>query len=418
MNYKYIALGGLIGFLFAVAPSCGSSKDCSPANCAGCCDSNKTCQTQSAATCGASGAACIACAAGQQCSGGVCTSGTGGGGGTSCHDQGKCTKQNGECGQPCSVGCCVPNDPFGTCSATINNQLCGKNGDTCAACSTGVSCTATTGGGQCGGGGDAGVNVVGKACATTADCAGLTNAVCKLQTATGNATYPGGFCTRLCDPQSTADDCGPSNWCVSGIAPYGDDDAFCWPQCNGAADCRTGYGCYLVSSNDQDPGGCWLKPLPQVDAGRPAPAGVPGKACTADTDCGPPPDYQPFCITDSLTDGGASGFVGGSCSNGCDVDPATCGPTGVCVNFGNSTTPLYICQQDCTTGFMTQSTCRQGYYCRQFSEADGGLANDGFCRRRCDNAFGAAGQTLGCPNGYACETTNGTCCPSDGGSCL
>ena len=47
LNYKALALGTVLGFIVAVAPSCGSTaSSCGPANCnTGCCDNAGKCVT-------------------------------------------------------------------------------------------------------------------------------------------------------------------------------------------------------------------------------------------------------------------------------------------------------------------------------------------------------------------------------------
>lgn len=69
MNLKAISLGAVIGFLVAVVPSCGTTSNCSPANCGGCCDKNGSCVTvanTSDSLCGKLGVACVDCKASLQ----------------------------------------------------------------------------------------------------------------------------------------------------------------------------------------------------------------------------------------------------------------------------------------------------------------------------------------------------------------
>ncbi|MFT3840842.1 MAG: hypothetical protein QM723_27885 [Myxococcaceae bacterium] len=76
----------VISSLALLAAGCGNKPSCSPSNCPGCCNAAGTCQLGVAGTeCGANGAACMACAPGQQCSVGLCRfpqSNVGGGSGT------------------------------------------------------------------------------------------------------------------------------------------------------------------------------------------------------------------------------------------------------------------------------------------------------------------------------------------------
>ena len=75
--------GLVVGFLLAVAPSCG--RPCTPANCLGCCTADGLCAPGVDTTrCGANGAECSACVGTQSCTNGGCEgpTGVGGGGGT------------------------------------------------------------------------------------------------------------------------------------------------------------------------------------------------------------------------------------------------------------------------------------------------------------------------------------------------
>ncbi|MDP3231926.1 MAG: DUF1554 domain-containing protein [Myxococcales bacterium] len=86
---RFFLPGLVVGFLLAVAPSCG--RPCTAANCLGCCNAEGVCAPGvSTDACGVNGAACAVC---QGCTDGVCegplgggegggTSGTGGGGGS------------------------------------------------------------------------------------------------------------------------------------------------------------------------------------------------------------------------------------------------------------------------------------------------------------------------------------------------
>ncbi|MBX5480868.1 MAG: hypothetical protein IRZ16_03305 [Myxococcaceae bacterium] len=76
------ALGFVLGFVVALAGACGGTKTCDPGTCAsGCCDENGTCQSGSdVSACGTGGASCTACAPGQQCNAGICTTPGGDGG--------------------------------------------------------------------------------------------------------------------------------------------------------------------------------------------------------------------------------------------------------------------------------------------------------------------------------------------------
>jgi hypothetical protein len=78
---RFFLPGLVVGFLLAVAPSCG--RPCTAANCLGCCNAEGVCAPGvSTDACGANGAACAVC---QACTNGVCEGPLGGGegGGTS-----------------------------------------------------------------------------------------------------------------------------------------------------------------------------------------------------------------------------------------------------------------------------------------------------------------------------------------------
>jgi hypothetical protein len=95
---------------------------CDAASCPdGCCDSGGHCQTSDTGTCGTGGAACVACAAGQACSGGKCA----------------CDAAS------CPAGCCNG----GACLAYAgqSNALCGTAGAACAGCPGGEVCSTSNG---------------------------------------------------------------------------------------------------------------------------------------------------------------------------------------------------------------------------------------------------------------------------------
>src|SRR5712692_7226624 len=72
MNYKALALGAALGFLFAAVPSCNSSK-CGPGNCRGCCNPVGICVFPGTVNfCGSSGNACVQCRLGRSCTDNSC----------------------------------------------------------------------------------------------------------------------------------------------------------------------------------------------------------------------------------------------------------------------------------------------------------------------------------------------------------
>lgn len=83
-SFKPLLMGMFVGLLVAFTPACSPpAKKCNPTSCQGCCDSTGACQPGSAPTaCGQVGNACQVCLPNQSCSGGLCTAGSTGGGGT------------------------------------------------------------------------------------------------------------------------------------------------------------------------------------------------------------------------------------------------------------------------------------------------------------------------------------------------
>lgn len=250
-----------------------------------------------------------------------------------------------------------------------------------------------------------------KPCTGDTDCAALgPQGICKRTTSTGTIPYSGGYCTHLCG-RSGMPLCPGDSVCVGGADAYGEADAFCWKKCDTNLDCRGGadYNCYW---NGPENLGCWLKP-------RPAPAGIPGSACTSDRQCGPPPDFSPVCLTSTLPDGGESGFTGGSCAVDCDIGfDEQCGPTGLCTPMPDGPQIRLRCQQACTNLFRgqgdpTDGGCRAGYVCRGYVQSDGGLEPRGACVPNCNAAGPGANGKVGCPTGLQCQTS-GHCCSTSG----
>ena len=102
-----------------------------------------------------------------------------------------------------------------------------------------------------------------------------------------------------------------------------------------------------------------------------------------------------------------SGFPGGYCTlANCQAD-TDCGPAGagICLQITSdpNATLQTLCFASCPAGGQGQSTCRTGYICQSFSQADGGASTDGYCDPRCDAPGG------GCPTGKTCNTTSGYC---------
>ena len=460
-NMKHLLAGFAIGVVMAVAPSCGTAKNCSATTCAsGCCDAKGECQLgTSNGACGQLGGTCAVCQIAQACNlgtcsqttsngggngggsgggsgggvtgggtgggvtgggtgGGVTGGGTGGGvtgGGTGGGVTGGGTGggvTGGGGGSTCD-GCFFQ----GTCiirANSNNNTICGEGGVQCATC-TGTAncvnyvCTGGTGGGTgggvptgggTGGGGATGLQPIGGACATAGNC--QTGLTCKQTTTRGDATYPGGYCTKACAMQT---DCGTGNDCIGGAQSalqfYGESTGFCVSECLSAgtqSNCRSGYLCEFNAAGQ--PGLCWLNPIPPFSGGGQATNS--GNPCTADT-C-QPSNVNPllsFCFDATMPDGGFSGWTGGNCSADCSYDNVGtfCGPTATCITLGQAPNTSEVCLGTCS-GPGTRSTCRAGYSCFGLRAPDGGVSATSICYPDCT--------ITGCQAG-TCNTTSGQC---------
>lgn len=223
-THRWLLLGTALGFLGAVGASCGGGKPaCNASTCgSGCCDANGTCQPGgSNLYCGLGGAQCNACQLGQFCTLGLCTGGsgtgggmgtgggssqTGGGGGSNTGGGGGSTA----CGPSNCAGCC---DTSGACvpvSASGNDTTCGSLGNACADCTaTGGTCNrnlftcegSTGGGGGSTGGGSGGGG--GTSC-NQSNCAGCctTAGVCMSGTASSACGMGGATCAACSTSQT------------------------------------------------------------------------------------------------------------------------------------------------------------------------------------------------------------------------
>ncbi len=234
----------------------------------------------------------------------------------------------------------------------------------------------------------------GAPCTSNAQCSGIgAGAICKQVTATGNATYSGGYCTKVC---AGPGECGTTAECIGGGA-FGEDNicaAFCGV---GSYVCRSGYACYPIPAGDI----CWLDPLPTPPS---APPNLIGNACTSDAACQANGTFTPgICYpATSPSTGAPTGFTGGYCSAQCDhnnpSDPI-CSSTGVCVGFSNSMGQAFgLCMNRCSAPEGGQSNCRTSYICETATSA-----GEGGCLPRCDNPG------WGCPTGTTCNTGTGYC---------
>ena len=221
---------------------------------------------------------------------------------------------------------------------------------------------------------DAGpVLAVGAPCVNDIDCkSGLgTSGVCRHTTASANATYPGGYCTRPCGAGGGGA-CPSGADCVStAMNHYGEFTDFCLDLCGAdAGTCRSGYACYGVDAGES---ACWLSPAPAYEV--PDKIGI---ACADDVACSYPPETGGVCLTTEY--GYAWGSTGGYCSRNDCLRELDCSLDGgaSCVDFGSGN----LCVGHCPA-VGTQSTCRAGYSCAGYTVtlADGGAAasSDGLC---------------------------------------
>lgn len=349
--------------MFSAAASCGTAaiSTCTPTRCPnGCCLANKCIDSPNnakVASCGSKGNACVNCGA-RACVDFACSGGTGGG-------------TSGNCGPGNCNGCCTGTTAASVCVSSPSSTNCGSNGSLCTSCGSNQACVA----GACAYS-DAGTGKVGTPCATNDDCLELgTNHVCKKTFNGGPTEYKDGYCTRTCAADK---DCPSSALCLGPQPGYGENDSVCWARCSSVAECRSGYDCYAVGSGE---GACWVAPLPAFDAG--VPADKVGQACGLDSTCQNPPD-DGVCLTDTLSDGGPSAFVGGYCSAPCD-DGNHCSVDGgaLCVSLGT----IGACAQTCGAPMQGQGGCRSSYVCRSIrSGPDGGNLPIGFCWPSCQVA--------------------------------
>ena len=222
---------------------------------------------------------------------------------------------------------------------------------------------------------------------------------CKTATVRGDATYPGGYCTKACTTQT---DCGGTNNCIGGATSslqfYGETSAFCAAGCPSAGSistCRTGYTCEFNAT--ALPGVCWLDPIPTFNGG--GQATNTGAACTTSSTCqNPPSALLGYCITATTSDGGVSGWTQGYCTANCAFDNtgAFCGANGTCITLGTAPNTSDVCLKTCPTA-GSRTGCRSpGYSCFNVS---GGTTN--ICYPDCS--------ITGCTSPMTCNATTGAC---------
>lgn len=248
----------------------GGSATCSALNCNGCCAGNICIPNnfQTPTNCGFAGQACVACAPGNICQSGVCTTGgvgggAGGGGGTTCG--------LGSCAGCCTMGMCV--------GLQFQNVFtCGNGGAMCSACAIGANCI----NGTCFSPPDAGPPpvdagvAVGSGCLFDGQCKPPSNGLCIPETVFGAQTgWPGGYCSAAC----ASTPCPAGNTCINAADAMGNPNWLCFKSCvgprTGQSSCRSGYVCEFDPTNAAGNGFC----MPRCDS--------PGFSCWSGTTCGP-----------------------------------------------------------------------------------------------------------------------------------
>ncbi len=255
-SVKAVVFGAVIGFVAALAPSCGSGTKvvrCSVSNCDGCCDDTGAClQGTSDTNCGSAAASCISCDTGRSCLklsadstfGGRCNGGTGSGGGdggtlgkdAGVGDAGVCNPST------CANGCCNGS----TCVTVTTTARCGANGAACTPCNAANTC-------------------VSGACTPCAGCVDISTGICRQGSEMTACGRTGGFC-QTCDStqgQTCANGvCGGGATCNATTCPDGCcDGATCKPK-SGYTNFQCGSGApggACVSCNttcDKDAGIC------------------------------------------------------------------------------------------------------------------------------------------------------------------
>ena len=164
---------------------------------------------------------------------------------------------SGQCTQGQTVGtCAVPCDPGtgGACTSGFCANYGGQH--LCIVECTGASDTCPQSGFKCVVGGIVGDKYgcmltdggeVGDVCETDGDCDG--GSICLL-----GGNYPGGYCSRSCANDGTAD-------CVfPGVCVNSPNGPVCAKRCDDQGDCRAGYSCKTTNSSSQKI--CWKTELP------------------------------------------------------------------------------------------------------------------------------------------------------------
>ena len=143
------------------------------------------------------------------------------------------------------------------CSASEGGGSPSGTGATGAGSSTGGSGNAASGGGAgsgAGSGGGTSKGEIGDPCTTDADCTAVAGSECFTTIGGGPAptiTFPGGFCSKGCNIDSTEKECGEIAGCSSvGTAGGGISTTLtmCSPPCKDDSECRSaeGYKCWQI----------------------------------------------------------------------------------------------------------------------------------------------------------------------------
>jgi len=285
MNYKALALGVALGFLFAAIPSCNRGK-CGLGDCRGCCNGAGLCVNPGRDNaCGINGTACVACKPGLTCHDNTCVQvGSPCGADDDCASLGQlaickrttspygdpypggyCTKLcGGSCPSSNPVDClCPPSSACVTAPRTHgeNDTMCWKGCADNGECREGYGCyfldrnnngcwlapLPTPDAGP-----PALAGEMGGPCVTDDDCRNPPNdGFCTPERRpNGSPTgYIGGYCGAPCDV-SGDEHCGPGGKCVF----YSGSGAFCGGACStpnqGQGDCRSGYVCAALANPD------------------------------------------------------------------------------------------------------------------------------------------------------------------------
>jgi hypothetical protein len=250
-------------------------RDCKSTCDGGCCVDNQCIplERQDETACGYAGQACSSCPGVASCRRGVCVNLS-------------CESNWDQCYLPGS-------NPDGGCVQGLSDTRCGSFGTICKVCNVGQRCYA----------GDCiwpGTGQLGDPCARASDC-GIQSGV--YLDCYSTAPFPGGYCTRYCDPNLSSNCEGV---CLQ-IAENPSAGGICYGGCRSDSDCRDGYACQQLSTGNACIGRCVLdaqcRSIDGYRTGRCGDNGLccggPGFACCSGT------DGRPQCLGASA-DGGTA----------------------------------------------------------------------------------------------------------------